>query len=125
VPHIARETMERNISECSRRLLTMAQELDCHVLLLSQLNQQGFAKWSGQSNDDAHFNWSVVSCGPEGAPAADGTHLLFKVSQRFGHSGIVPRVYLRDGETGQVSETCVCPRKVEEDHEQYANQYQR
>lgn len=106
-PHMPRESMERNYSDATRQLLIMAQELDCHVLLLSQLNTDGFAKWSGQTNDDAHINWRVVRCDDQGNLNVEGDHWQFHIEQRFGHSGITDRLYKLTPETGRIDETYI------------------
>jgi len=104
-PHLSRETMERNVSDATRKLLVMAQKLDCHVILLSQLNVEGFAKWSGQTNDDAHLNWRVTRCTEKGTADADGDHFKFHIEQRFGRSGQANRLYHFDVATGVITET--------------------
>jgi len=104
-PHLSRETMERNISDASRRLSTEAQRLNCHVLLLSQLNVQGFAKWSGQTNDDAHCNWSVTRVNERNGADAAGRYMRFALEQRFGKSGVVDKLFAFDGRTGRITES--------------------
>jgi len=109
-PHLSgRETMERNISDAFRKLLVGAQELGCHVICLSQLAPDGKAKWSGQTNDDAHFNWTIMRCNASGQPDPEGDSMKFLVSQRFGKSGLVPRVYAYHAESGYIQETHVNP----------------
>lgn len=104
-PHLARETMERNVSDATRRFIIAAQQLDMHVVLVAQMNVEGAAKWSGQTNDDAHMNWRVIRCNASGKADAEGEYFLFSVEQRFGRSGTVPRLYHLDGATGRVTET--------------------
>lgn len=109
-PHLhARETMERNVSDAFRQLLIGAQELDCHVICLSQIAEDGKAKWSAQTNDDAHLNWTVMRCDDNGSPAEDGEYLRFAISQRFGKSGTVPRLYQYLPEIGLILETHINP----------------
>lgn len=103
--HLHRESRERNLSDATRRILVAAQELDCHIILLSQLNQEGQAKWSGQTNDDAHFNWRVVRVDQKASPDEEGDYWRFTVEQRFGRSGTVDRLYKPDLATGRITET--------------------
>jgi replicative DNA helicase len=107
--HLKRETMERNISDATRRFIVAAQELDVHVILTAQMNADGFAKWSGQTNDDAHFNWRVVRCDDKGNDEAEGEYMAFSVEQRFGRSGTVPRLYRLHGTSGRIIETTINP----------------
>lgn len=108
-PHLSRETMERNVSDAARRFVLAAQALDLHVVLVAQMNAEGVAKWSGQTNDDAHLNWSVIRCDAHGKAEAKGDYFLFGIEQRFGRSGTVNRLYQFDGVTGRVHETNVSP----------------
>jgi replicative DNA helicase len=108
-PHLARETMERNVSDAARRFVLAAQALDLHVLLVAQMNAEGAAKWSGQTNDDAHMNWRVIRCGKDGKPNPEGEFFLYQVEQRFGKSGTVKRLYAFDGSTGRITETDTNP----------------
>jgi len=109
-PHLdKRQTMERNVSDAARKFVVEAQRLDCHIVLLAQMNAEGAAKWSGQTNDDCHVNWRVMRTDHTGSPEPDGEYFKFHIEQRFGVSGVVPRLYRYYGATGRIEETNINP----------------
>ena len=109
-PHLdSRQSLERNVSDAARRFVVEAQRLDAHIVLLAQMNQEGFAKWSGQTNDDCHVNWRVLRTDHTGSPEPDGDYFKFHVEQRFGVSGVVPRLYRYYSATGRIEETNINP----------------
>jgi replicative DNA helicase len=104
-PHLKGETMERNVSDVARQFVIDAQRLNCHVVLLAQMNMEGAAKWSGQTNDDAHCNWRVIRTDERGDPDPDGGYFKFHVEQRFGVSGTVPKLYTYDAANGRIEQS--------------------
>jgi len=115
-PHLdSRQSLERNVSDATRRFVVEAQRLDAHIVLLAQMNQEGFAKWSGQTNDDCHVNWRVARANEKGEPEVDGDYFKFHIEQRFGVSGVVPRLYRYHGATGKIEETNINPLPYREE----------
>ena len=79
------DSREREVAEVSRSLRMMAMELDCVVVALSQLNDEGKLRESRAIGQDATAVWAIVK--HDGEPADDERTLHIPI-QRNGQSGV-------------------------------------
>ena len=80
------DSREREVAEVSRSLRMLAMELDCVVVALSQLNDEGKLRESRAIGQDATAVWAIGK--HDGDESADDRRTLHIPIQRNGQSGV-------------------------------------